>query len=248
MDMQNRIEKYWEGEASRYSEGIWQEVNSFKKLAWSDLLEHYRPAGNPLRVLDIGTGPGFFTLLTAEMGFNVTAVDCSQNMLLEAQKNLEQLGLHAEFLVMDSHTLPFADNTFDLILCRNLTWTLYDPQTAYREWYRVLKRRGRLLVFDANWSLRLHDPERQASYLEDMAEAERRGIHRPGHVDPQEGERIAKDLFLSSRLRPHWDVGALLEVGFKEIFINTNISDKVWNEDDKVVYRSTPLFLVGGEK
>lgn len=36
--------------------------------------------------------------------------------------------------------------------------------------------------------------------------------------------------------------------GFKEIFINTNISDLVWDEEDKVVYRSTPMFLVGGEK
>jgi ubiquinone/menaquinone biosynthesis C-methylase UbiE len=187
-------------------------------------------------------------MLTAEMGHKVTATDCTQNMLLEAQNNLEQLGLRAEYVLMDSHALSFADDSFDLILCRNLTWTLRDPQTAYREWHRVLKPKGRLLVFDANWNLRLNDPEWQARYLADMAEAERRGIHRRGHVDPAEGERIAKDLFLSSRLRPHWDAGALIDAGFKEIFINMDISDLVRDEDDKVLYRSTPMFLAGGEK
>lgn len=129
-----------------------------------------------------------------------------------------------------------------------IEWKVYDPQATYREWYRVLKQGGRLLVFDANWNLRLNDPERQAKYLEDKAEAERRGIHRQGHVDPEEGERIAKELFLSTRLRPHWDAGVLIDAGFKEIFINTDISDRVRDEDDKVVYRSTPMFLVGGEK
>lgn len=248
MQMQKRIENYWEGEASRYSEGIWKEMNSFKKQAWIDLIDEYRPEGSSLKVLDIGTGPGFFAMITAEMGHIVTATDCTQNMLNEAQDNLRHLGVAADFFLMDSHALSFADNSFDLIICRNLTWTLYDPQAAYREWYRVLKQGGRLLVFDANWTLRLNDPERQAKHLEDMAEAERKGIHRQGHVDPEEGDRIAKELFMSTRLRPHWDAGALIDVGFKEVFINTDITDCIWDEEDKVVNRSTPMFLVGGEK
>lgn len=248
MPMQNRIENYWEGEASRYSEGIWKEINNFKRQAWLDLIDEYRPAGSSLQVLDIGTGPGFFAMLAAEKGHKVTAIDCTQNMLREARHNLSLRGVSANFFQMDSHALSFADNSFDLILCRNLTWTLYDPPAAYKEWYRVLKRGGRLLIFDANWNLRLNDPERQARYLADMAEAERRGIYRRGHVDPEEGDRIAKELFLSTRLRPQWDAGALIEAGFKELFMNTDIFERVWDEEDKVLYRSTPMFLVGGEK
>lgn len=248
MAIQTKITDYWEGEAPHSNEEIWQEMNSFKKIAWASLIEHYRPATNPLKVLDIGTGPGFLAMLAAEMGHKVTAIDCARNMLLKAQNNLDQLGLEAELILMDSHNLAFTDNSFDLILCRNLTWTLDDPQRAYREWYRVLKPKGRLLIFDANWNLRLGDPEWQAKYLEDLAEAERKGIQRRRHAGSEEGENLAKELFLSSRLRPHWDVGALLEAGFKELFINTGISDKVWDEDEKVVFRSSPLFLVGGEK
>ena len=47
---------------------------------------------------------------------------------------------------MDSHQLSFDDNTFDLLINRNVTWTLYDPEQAYKEWYRVLKPGGRLLI------------------------------------------------------------------------------------------------------
>ena len=40
---------------------------------------------------------------------------------------------------MDSQALAFADDSFDLLLCRNATWLLPDPERAYREWYRVLR-------------------------------------------------------------------------------------------------------------
>ncbi|MEW9080452.1 hypothetical protein [Terrisporobacter glycolicus] len=32
-----------------------------------------------------------------------------------------------EFYIMDSHILEFEDNYFDLIVSRNVTWTLYNP-------------------------------------------------------------------------------------------------------------------------
>lgn len=248
MEMQKRIENYWEGEASRYSKGVWKEVNSFKKQAWTELIEEHRPAGSPLKVLDIGTGPGFFTIILAGMGHRVTAIDCTVNMLQEAQSNLRKVGLEAEFYQMDSHCLSFPAESFDLLLCRNLTWTLHNPQMAYREWQRVLKPGGKLLIFDANWNLRLNDPDRQKAYEEDKEAAAKQGVYRLGHVDQAEGDQIAKQLFLSTRLRPQWDVGELLESGFKKIFIDVDISSKIWDKEEKLLYKSTPLFMVGAEK
>jgi ubiquinone/menaquinone biosynthesis C-methylase UbiE len=248
MEMQKQIENYWEGEASQYSESVWTEVNSFKRQAWTDLLEEHRPTGSPLEVLDIGTGPGFFAIVLSGMGHRVTAIDCTHNMLAEAQSNTEKVGLAAKFMRMDSHQLSFADNFFDLLLCRNLTWTLHDPGAAYREWFRVLKPKGRLLIFDANWNLRQTDPAWQQKYEEDQKEAARLGFHRRGHVDQAEGERISRELFFSRTLRPHWDAGTLLEIGFQKIFVDTDITGRVWDEKEKALYRSTPMFLVRGEK
>lgn len=43
------------------------------------------------------------------------------------------------------------DGSFDVIVTRNLTWNLEEPQKAYQEWCRVLKKGGILLNFDAGW-------------------------------------------------------------------------------------------------
>lgn len=57
--MQDRITNYWEGEASRYSESVWKEMKSFKNQAWKDLINRYRPIGESLKVLDMGTRKAF---------------------------------------------------------------------------------------------------------------------------------------------------------------------------------------------
>lgn len=115
-EIQNRIENYWQHEADSYSSHIWEEMKSFKKEAWTKLIDTSRPVGESLKVLDIGTGPGFFAMLLSGMGHKVTAIDCTDNMLATAQRNVEMAGFSAEFLKMDSHELSFADNSFDLIL------------------------------------------------------------------------------------------------------------------------------------
>lgn len=248
-ELQGRIENYWQHEADSYSARIWEELNSFKKKGWAGLIDAHRPAGERLKVLDIGTGPGFFAMLLSGMGHQVTAIDCTESMLATAQRNLKLAGFAAEFHRMDSHELSFADNTFDLILCRNLTWTLRDPRTAYREWQRVLKPGGRILIFDANWHMRLFDSEMNRLHAEDQERAKQLGIqNRHAHADMEESDNIARQLYLSRRRRPRWDAGALIEMGFGRIIIDPDITDRVWDEKDKVLYRSTPMFMVAAEK
>lgn len=55
------------------------------------------------------------------------------------------------FQVMDAENPMFADETFDVVISRNLTWTLPNAEHAYGEWMRVLKTGGVLLNFDANY-------------------------------------------------------------------------------------------------
>ena len=58
-------------------------ANGGRKLWW-DILAANLPEGEHLRVLDVGTGPGFFAILLAEMGHAVTAVDYTPAMLEDA--------------------------------------------------------------------------------------------------------------------------------------------------------------------
>ena len=52
---------------------------------------------------------------------------------------------------MDAENPDFPDGTFDVIVSRNLTWTLPDAARAYKEWIRVLKTGGILINADANY-------------------------------------------------------------------------------------------------
>ena len=59
-------------------------------------------------------------------------------MLEKAKENAGELCRNIHFQRMDAQKLEFADNTFDVVISRNLTWNLEHPDVAYREWVRVL--------------------------------------------------------------------------------------------------------------
>lgn len=249
MSIQEKIKNYWNHAAHRYSQQIQKELNSFKREAWQALIKEYAPKGEKLTVLDVGTGPGFFPIILSDMGYEVTAIDCTENMLEEAKNNVSHAGFIVSFQQADAQRLPFPEASFDLIICRNLVWTLPDPLTAYQEWYRVLKPGGRVLVFDANWCLRLNDPELQRQYEEDQKRAKELGYENPHNkANMQESENISKNLFLSSRLRPNWDLEAFVQCQYKKVFLDRDVIERVWDDEQKVLYRCTPMFLVGAEK
>ena len=114
-----------------------------------------------MKILDVGTGPGFFPVILARAGYAVTAVDYTPGMLKKAGENLKKYAGdragEVTLLRMDAQDLSFADETFDVVLLRNLTWNLENPEQAYRKWYCVLKPGGILLNFDANWYGYLYD-------------------------------------------------------------------------------------------
>lgn len=249
MEIQNRIENYWEGAASSFNSWIQYELGSFKKDAWIKLISENIREDDMLEVLDIGTGPGFFAIIMSEMAHSVTAVDCSPNMIKYASYNAKQAGVSPKFCKMDSHKLDFSDNKFDVVMCRNLTWTLKEPQKAYAEWKRVLKPGGILLIFDANWYLRFFNDELKESFEADMKKIESMGLSDPYDYDnTQECDEISLELPLSKYHRPQWDLVALKECGFANITYNKDITGLVWDEDEKIRYRSTPLFMVRAQK
>jgi ubiquinone/menaquinone biosynthesis C-methylase UbiE len=248
MDIQKRIENYWQTANERYNETIQKELNGVKKEVWVQLLEENRPPGEKLEVLDIGTGPGFFPLLLSELGHHVTAIDCTESMLETARENVKAAGFEVSFYLMDAHKLAFQDNSFDLILTRNVTWLMYNPSLAYQEWHRVLKPGGRLLIFDGNYYLWLQDSKWREDFERDNEEAVKAGFKKFEHATQEEGNRIAQDLFFSKIRRPQWDIPVLLNIGFGKIHIDADVSDKISSEVSKVRYRTIPPFMIRAEK
>lgn len=66
-------------------------------------------------VLDLGCGLGRHSLLFAQNGFKVTAVDISDYAVKQVRENSDRLGLNIRTLVSDMANLPFRENSFDCI-------------------------------------------------------------------------------------------------------------------------------------
>ena len=249
MQCNEKIKDYWEGEAGVYSQGIQEELSGFQREAWKRLVLENAPQKSVMKILDVGTGPGFFPIVLGKEGHWVTGIDLAENMIAQAKENRRIHGGTAELLVMDCQKLEFPDDSFDLILCRNLTWTLEDPLKAYREWRRVLKPGGRLLIFDACWYRYLYDKDLKRKYEENeekVFEKYSQKIH--NHADPEKGSQLGNRLYLSDKIRPLWDLEYLLKLKFKKVFAEADITDKVCSPKEKELYRLTPEFMVGAEK
>ena len=111
------------------------------------LLDHVPPAPGPLRVLDLGTGPGVsaFALAEALPDSVVTGVDLSPRMIARARAHHAHTFPHlrdVDFLVADAAALPFAPASFDLVTGHSFLYLLPDPVAVLREARRVLRPQG----------------------------------------------------------------------------------------------------------
>ena len=66
-----KIKDFWEGEAQIYDEAIKEELKGKFAPQWKKLILDNSPKADRLKVLDIGTGPGFFPVLLAQEGHDV---------------------------------------------------------------------------------------------------------------------------------------------------------------------------------
>lgn len=245
------IELYWDKRAKGYSKVNQEELANGQKERWLCVIQERIEERYPnhqeknISILDIGTGPGFFAIMLAEAGYKVTAVDYTKTMLEQAKKNAGEFVKNITFLQMDAQDLMFEENTFDVILSRNLTWVLEQPDTAYTSWLRVLKEKGLMLNFDANWYRYLYNEEKYEEYKRDRTNVEQQGVE--DHytcTDIESMERIAKQVPLSKMIRPNWDVEVLKKLHVAKIKANVSVWKKVWSMEEKINYTSTPMFLI----
>ncbi len=95
------------------------------------------------RVLDAGCGNGIFTIKLKELNAEVIGVDASEYLIKSAQKHFHGIN----FFVHDlNNKLPFEDSSFDVIVSKMVIEILSDIKFAVKEFYRVLKPKGKLII------------------------------------------------------------------------------------------------------
>lgn len=230
----------WE-DGQGYNGYITNELNSFRKKAWKSTILRHFGAKRDLDILDVGTGPGFFACILSEEGYRVTGIDRSAGMLACARKNAKKLNVTPQFMEMDANDLRFDDDSFDIVVMRNVTWTLEYPEKVYAEFKRILKPGGVLLIFDANWHMHYFDDEamkrvrnREQCYYEKYGRRE---------VVCCDDTDYFMALPLSGTYRPDWDKKVLKRLGF-DVEIEEDIGRNVYEEWEKDLYGESPLFEI----
>ncbi len=144
--------------------GQGQVMGKLRKLLGSELDRGYD------RSLEIGAGTGYFSLNLLQAGVvsEATCTDISPGMVATLAGNARRLGLEVKAARADAESLPFSDESFDLVLGHAVLHHLPNLRRAFGEFHRVLRPGGRIVF--AGEPSRLGDriasvPKRGASAL-----------------------------------------------------------------------------------
>ena len=100
-------------------------------------------------VLDAGCGPGRFATHLAQRTQWVIGVDAAERMLERARRNASDFHLNnMTFQQANIRSLPFPDDSFDLVTCLDLLFMFEDPRPAMQELVRVCRPGGQIVLLN----------------------------------------------------------------------------------------------------
>lgn len=108
-------------------------------------------------VLEVAPGPGYMAIEMARLGpFHVSGLDISRTFVQIATENARQAGVSIDFQQGDAAVMPFAAESFDLVVCQAAFKNFVHPASALFEMHRVLRKGGRAVIQDMS-SAASHD-------------------------------------------------------------------------------------------
>ncbi len=171
------------------------------------------------RVLDVGTGTGMVATAAALQGHDVTGIDFSAQMLEQAAVNSAKYGVCPKYKQMNAVELEFPEDSFDVVISRNVLWAIPHPEEALLEWRRVLKPGGLLIYMDGNQYFFLFnetDRRNREEFIRLRGTGTAHWIEKgEKDFDSSACDQASYDLPLSRFDRPHdWDGRILPRLGF----------------------------------
>lgn len=241
-EIEKRVQDYWTVRTKDFNTVRMNELHGEISKRWTKELRALLPQRVPLKILDAGTGTGFFAILLAKEGHKVTGIDLTPTMLEAADRTAGLFGVKVRFEEMNVQETRFESESFDAVVTRNVTWTLPDPEKAYREWHRILKPGGILLNFDANYADNVRNENQKESWVNPE------GVY--GHIGMTqelmaENARITLSMPASEHRRPQWDEALAEKIGFSSWGSDEALGKRVLQENDM---SDAPMFLFWAKK
>ena len=129
---------FWDKNAGRYDRFMRKD-----RAAYDEMYELIRPVVRHKTVLELATGTGLIAKHIVNAAAHIEATDASAEMITEA-KRTRSAKLH--FSVQDMFRLPYANQSFNVVIVSNALHIVPQPEKALQEIKRVLKDDGVLIA------------------------------------------------------------------------------------------------------
>ena len=130
---------FWDKNAGRYDRFMRKD-----RAAYDEMYELIRPVVRHKTVLELATGTGLIAKHIVNAAAHIEATDASAEMIAEAKRDNRSTKLY--FSVQDMFRLPYAEESFDVVIVSNALHIVPQPEKALVEIRRVLKDGGVLIA------------------------------------------------------------------------------------------------------
>jgi ubiquinone/menaquinone biosynthesis C-methylase UbiE len=153
-----------EGSVARwYEKATGKDLKEFRKAAAR--LKAVLPDGGD--VLEVAPGPGFLAVeLARDARYRVTGLDISRTFVEIARKNAAEAGVPVDMRLGNASDMPFADDSFDLLVCRAAFKNFSEPQKAVDEMRRVLRPGGTGVIIDLRRDVPMTEIKRHVDQMQ----------------------------------------------------------------------------------
>jgi ubiquinone/menaquinone biosynthesis C-methylase UbiE len=154
MALNDEVRSYWEQEACGTQKVVVEELEKFSR-EWYEEIESHRYQVEPFihsvaqftrhhgkKLLEVGVGAGTDHLQWARAGLDCHGVDLTDEAIETTRRRLEIYGLSSNLQRIDAESLPFEDNTFDLVYSWGVIHHSENPQKIITDIHRILKTGG----------------------------------------------------------------------------------------------------------
>ena len=130
---------FWDKNAGRYDRFMRKD-----RAAYDEMYALIRPVVKGKTVLELATGTGLIAKNIVNAAAHIEASDTSAEMIREAKRRNHSAKLY--FSVQDMFCLPYADESFDVVIVSNALHIVLQPEKALAEIHRVLRDDGVLIA------------------------------------------------------------------------------------------------------
>ena len=130
---------FWDRNAGQYDRFMRKD-----RAAYEEMYVLIRPIVRHKTVLELATGTGLIAKHIVNAAAHIEATDASPEMIAEAKRDTRSAKLH--FSVQDMFRLPYANQSFDVVIVSNALHIVPQPEKALAEICRVLKDDGTLIA------------------------------------------------------------------------------------------------------